>query len=172
MMPRVNGLVACKKYRTVTNAPIIFLTGCTSEEDKIKSFLLGADDYLEKPYSLKELQVRILANIRRSRAYNTPDLQVYQSLSLDISLHKAYCNGEEILLSNREFELLYMLIKRKNETVTFEDIGVEMFGVYSEADRRSVMVHMSRLRKKLKNYPDVANMIQTVWSEGYCFSDS
>lgn len=169
MMPKVNGFSACKKYRSITNSPIIFLTGRTSEDDKIKGFGLGADDYLEKPYSLRELHVRILANIRRYQSYNTPSGMNFGSLSIDIAAHKAYCGEEEIFLSNREFELLYLLVSNKNETVTFEDIGISMFGIYSEKDRRSVMVHMSRLRKRLERYPDIAVMIQTVWSIGYKF---
>lgn len=169
MMPKVNGFSACKKYRSITNSPIIFLTGRTSEDDKIKGFELGADDYLEKPYSLRELHVRILANIRRYQAYNTPSEMTLGGLSIDVAAHKAYCDDEEILLSNREFELLYLLVRNKNDTVTFEDIGVSMFGIYSEKDRRSVMVHMSRLRKRLESYPDIAAMVQTVWSKGYKF---
>lgn len=169
MMPKVNGFSACKKYRSITNTPIIFLTGRTSEEDKIKGFGLGADDYLEKPYSLRELHVRILANIRRYQSYNTPSEMIFACLSMDVAAHKAFCGEEEILLSNREYELLYLLVCNNNETVTFEDIGIAMFGIYSEKDRRSVMVHMSRLRKRLESYPDIAAMIQTVWSKGYKF---
>lgn len=169
MMPNVNGFSACKKYRTLTTAPIIFLTGCISEDNKIKGFELGADDYLEKPYSLRELTARIQANLRRSTAYSTPTTLIFGPLSIDIAAHKAFYEEEELPLSNREFDLLKLLADHSNETLTFQEIGFEMFGSYSDNDRRSVMVNMSRLRKKLENYAGLSEMIETVWSKGYKF---
>lgn len=169
MMPKVNGFSACKKYRSLTNAPIIFLTGCVSEDNKIQGFQLGADDYLEKPYSLRELEARIQANIRRSNSYSTPQSMNFGGLSIDLISHKALYDGEELPLSNREFELLRMLTEHQNEVLTFEEIGFEMFGNYSDNDRRSVMVTMSRLRKKMDNYSGLSEMIETVWSKGYKF---
>lgn len=169
MMPDVDGFQACKKYRTITKVPIIFLTGKTSENDKIKGFQLGADDYLEKPYSLRELSARILANIRRSQSYSAPSSMTFGSLSINVIEHAAYYNKEIIPLSNREYELLYLLASQSNTLVTFKDIGEQMWGSYSDTDRRSVMVHISRLRKKLEAYHELIGIIETVWSKGYQF---
>lgn len=171
MMPDMNGFTACRELRKYVDIPIIFLTGRTSEEDKIKGLMLGADDYIVKPYSLKELAARILVNIRRYKASSALATTIsYPPLSLDLSLHKAYFHEEEIPLSNREFQLLYYLVNRKNEPVTFQEIGEKVWGVYSEEDRRSIMVNVSRLRKKLEGYAGLENMIETVWSKGYKFS--
>lgn len=171
MMANMNGFSACSKLRKIIDVPIIFLTGCSTEEDKIKGLMLGADDYIVKPYSLKELSVRIMVNIRRYKAKNISATMVtFPPLSIDLILHKAYCDDEEILLSNREFELLYYLINHKNETVTFQKIGEKLWGSYRPEDRRSIMVNASRLRKKLAVYPELEDMIETVWSKGYKFT--
>ncbi|MDD5937145.1 MAG: response regulator transcription factor [Clostridiales bacterium] len=170
MMPKIDGFTACKEFRKLVDVPIIFLTGRTSEEDKVKGLLLGADDYIVKPYSLNELAVRILVNIRRYKALNQSATKVsYPPLSIDLTLHKAYFEEEEIPLSNREFELLFFLVNHKNQAVTFQEIGEKLWGSYSEVDRRSIMVNASRLRKKLDGYPGLSNMIETVWSKGYKF---
>ncbi len=170
MMPDMNGFTACRELRKYVDVPIIFLTGRTSEEDKIKGLMLGADDYMVKPYSLKELSARILVNIRRYKASSISITTIsYPPLLLDLSLHKAFFHDEEIPLSNREFQLLYYLVNRKNELVTFQEIGEKVWGFYSDEDRRSIMVNVSRLRKKLGGYSGLENMIETVWSKGYKF---
>lgn len=170
MMPQMNGFTACKEIRQKTNVPIIFLTGRTSEEDKINGLLIGADDYMIKPYSLKELSARILVNIRRYEITSSLATTLsFPPLTIDLSIHKALYDGEEISLSNREFELLYILAKNPNQTITFEQIGVKLWGTYREEDRRSIMVNASRLRKKLDGYVGLENLIETVWSQGYKF---
>lgn len=177
MMPEVNGFSACKTFRNITNVPIIFLTGRVSEDDKIQGLLLGADDYITKPYSLRELGARIEANIKRhqtmtSLQFNTADdfILHFPPLAIDINAHKVFCNEEEISLSNREFELLLFLAKHVNEPVTFEAIGEKIWGSYSDNDRRSIMVNTSRLRKKLERYSGLETIIETVWSKGYQFT--
>ena len=177
MMPEEDGFSACKSIRELTNVPLIFLTGRISEDDKINGLLLGADDYVTKPYSLRELAARITANIKRHQAIlalskqTSNDLVLhFPPLSIDINAHKAFYNDEEILLSNREFELLLFLAKHNNEPVTFEVIGKQIWGSYSDSDRRAIMVNTSRLRKKLDRYHALENIIETVWSKGYKFT--
>lgn len=171
MMPEMNGFEACSKIKAICDAPIIFLTGRTSEEDKIKGLLLGADDYLIKPYSLRELEVRIQVLMRRYSAtqYDTSNFLSYPPLKLDMNLHKAYYNEEEICLSNREYDFLYLLAASPNQIFTFEEIGKRIWNSYLESDRKTIMVTASRLRKKLDSYPGLSNYIQTVWSKGYQF---
>lgn len=177
MMPEVNGFSACKTFRNITNVPIIFLTGRVSEDDKVQGLLLGADDYVTKPYSLRELSARITANIKRHQTITALSKEAandfvlhFPPLSIDINAHKVFCQDEEIPLSNREFELLLFLAKHKNETVTFEVIGKQIWGSYSDSDRRAIMVNTSRLRKKLDQYNGLENIIETVWSKGYKFT--
>lgn len=170
MMPELDGFAACRKIRTITKAPIIFLTGRTSEEDKIKGLVLGGDDYLIKPYSLRELSVRIKVNIRRTISYSKPDNTLsFPPLTINTITHEVMCNDEEIKLSNREYELLAILVDKPNKLITFEDISNKLWGTYSSCERQSIMVTMSRLRKKFSMYEGLENYIETVWSKGYIF---
>jgi DNA-binding response OmpR family regulator len=169
MMPEQNGFDTCREIRTFSTAPIIFLSGCTTEDDRIKGLMIGADDYIIKPYSFRELSARIQVQLRRHIGNSNPSFLSYPPLSLDLRLHKAFYNKEEIQLSNREYELLYLLVSHPNQTVTFKEIGVSMWENYLETDRRTIMVTASRLRKKLEGYPNLVNIIETVWSKGYKF---
>lgn len=170
MMPGMDGLMACKKIKKLTKTPVIFLTGRSSEDDKINGLLLGADDYMIKPYSLRELSARIQVQIRRSLGSISNATTIsYPPLLLNLAKHKAFYNNEEILLSNREYELLYLLVSKPNDTITFEDIGSSMWGTYSDTDRRTIMVIASRLRKKLEEYVGLSELVETVWSKGYKF---
>lgn len=170
MMPEQNGFTACRMIRDFSLAPIIFLSGCTSEDDKVNGLLLGADDYMIKPYSFRELAARIQVQLRRHKAIACNNILSSPPLTLNLVLHKAYYNNEEIPLSNREYQLLYLLISNPNQPVTFKEIGKYMWKYYSEEDRRTIMVTASRLRKKLESYTGPMNMIETVWSKGYKFN--
>ena len=170
MMPGTDGFQACDKIKKLSGgAPVIFLTGRVSEDDKVEGLMLGADDYIEKPYSLKELKARVTVQLRKktAKAQEQSNILSIPPLKIDIVAHKAFYNDTEIPLSNREYELLYMLAGKKNNVVTFEEIGSAFFGVYSEADRRTVMVTASRMRKKLEDYTGLDNIVETVYSKGY-----
>ena len=174
MMPEMSGFDACAKIREFTDTPIIFLTGKSAEEDRINGLLLGADDYIVKPYSLKELSLRIQALMRRrnvpiQKTVASSTTLSFPPLQVDTVEHKVFCNEEEVALSNREFSLLHLLVSNPEKTITFEEIGTKIWGTYTETDRRSIMVNASRLRKKLEDYPELDGMIETVWSEGYKF---
>jgi len=174
MMPNIDGFHACNRIRKFSDVPIIFLSGRTQEEDKIKGLLLGADDYMEKPYKMKELSVRIMVNIRRRESVSASarsDTVIQQhSLTIDKTEHKAYyLDKEEIPLTSQEYDLLTFFASNPDREITFEEIGVRLHGVYLEKDRRGIMVSVSRLRKKLEDYPKLADAIETVWSKGYCF---
>lgn len=171
MMPQINGFQACSKIRTLTDASVIFLTGRTTEDDKIKGLMLGADDYIIKPYSLKELHARILAHVRRNQSSASAPSTVlsFPPLKIDKTAHKAYYEEEELSLSMKEYDLLLHLASNPNTVITFEDIANALWGSYQENDRRTIMVQMSRLRKKLAYYNGLENMIETVWSKGYKF---
>lgn len=170
MMPGMNGFESCRKLRSMTNAPFIFLTGVTDEAARLKGFSLGADDYITKPYSLKELSARINVVLRRTKQQQAVANEIsYPPLRLDLSLHKAFYDKEEIALSNREYELLYHLMSNPDKTLTFEELGQLIWGAYTASDRRTIMVTASRLRKKLSYYEGLHDVITTVWSEGYQF---
>lgn len=172
MMPGMDGFQACSKIKELCSSPIIFLTGKDSEDDKIQGLLLGADDYMVKPYSLRELEVRIQVLIRRYQKTTQPaksNILEYPPLRLDLNKHKAYYQEEEIALSNKEYDLLHLLAASPNRVFTFEEIGNAIWNAYIESDRKTIMVTASRLRKKLDTYPGLSNFIETVWSQGYQF---
>lgn len=170
MMPGIDGFQAARKIVELTNAPFIFLTGKASKIEKLKGFHLGADDYLVKPYSLQELSARINVILRRYHHLVSSTTIKYSPLSIDLVHHKAFYNQEQIPLSNREYELLFHLVSNPNTTLTFEDLGKLLWGTYTNSDRRSIMVIVSRLRKKLEAYIGLSNFITTLWSEGYQFT--
>lgn len=170
MMPELDGFDAFPKIRKVTQAPVIFLTGRTEENDKINGLLLGADDYMIKPYSLRELEARIMVQLRKNNVTTAKNRLEFPPLSIDTTSHKVYYNeSEEIILSNREYEFLYLLVTHPRETLTFSFIGETLWGTYSDSDRRTIMVIASRLRKKICSYSGLENIIETVWSQGYQF---
>lgn len=171
MMPGESGFEAFEKIKKLSGgAPVIYLTGKISEDDKVEGLMLGADDYIEKPYSLKELKARILVQLRKKAAASAvkpSNILLVPPLKIDIVAHKAYYGEQEIPFSNREYELLYLLAKKKNSVVTFEEIGEAFFGSYNDADRRTVMVTASRMRKKIEDYTGLDNIIETVYAKGY-----
>ncbi len=172
MMPGLDGYQVCESLRRFTSAPIIFLTGKDAEDDKITGLTLGADDYIVKPYSLRELKVRIdvlLRRMQRIQPLQDSHLLTVQNLSIDQLTHKAFYKGTEIVLANREYEVLLYFATHPNQEITFEELGNALFGSYQEADRRSIMVNVSRLRKKMNIDFELEKMIETVWSKGYKF---
>ena len=172
MMPGMDGYEVCEKIRKFSSVPIIFLTGKDSEDDKINGLMTGADDYIVKPYSLRELKARIDVILRRfnhtQKTENTNTL-TFGNLTIDKIAHKAIYKDEDLQLANREYEVLLYLATHPNIEVTFEELGTTLFGTYQEGDRRSIMVNVSRLRKKMALDFELENMIETVWSKGYKF---
>jgi DNA-binding response OmpR family regulator len=173
MMPGMGGMAFLEELRKTENVTVLFLTGKLDEKAKVQGLMLGADDYIAKPCSLIELEARVAANIRRHRAAAKPQLSnlSFPPLEIDIVAHQAFCDGESLGLSNREYDLLYFLATHVGELVTFEQIADQMWGYYQPEDRRVMMVSMSRLRKKMEKPIDISGMIETVWSKGYKFID-
>ncbi len=173
MMPGMDGYRVCNELRKFTSSPIIFLTGKGSEDDKVNGLLTGADDYIVKPYSLRELKARIDVILRRVSRSSVPapdaNRLAFHNLIIDRLAHKAFYKNEDLLLANREYEVLLYFATHPNREITFEELGTALFGAYQEADRRSVMVNVSRLRKKMAVDFELENMIETVWSKGYKF---
>ncbi len=171
MMPGIDGLTLCREIRTITNVPILFLSGKVSESDKIEGFNAGGDDYIEKPYSLREVYARIQVHVKRHSASKTNksskmtiDLNPF---TINLESHKLFYNDDEIIISNKEYDLMLFLAQNPNKLITFEEIGMKLWGSYIETDRRNVMVNVSRLRKKIESQTGVDNLIETIWSKGY-----
>ena len=170
MMPEMDGFTALGRIRELTDAPVLFLTGKAAEEDRIRGLSEGADDYILKPCSLEELSLRIMINIKKAQKLNNrKNVLEFPPLRIELVNHKAFCYEEEIILSNREYDLLVLLARNPGVDMTFEMIGKALYNSYMEADRKNIMVTASRLRKKLEEYVGMEKMIETVWGKGYRF---
>ena len=172
MMPGMDGFQVCQEIRKFSSAPIIFLTGKDTEDDKINGLMTGADDYIVKPYSIREVKVRIDVLLRRFKKVapaESASVLTFQNLTIDMIAHKAFYKGDDLGLANREYEVLLYLASNPDKEITFEELGTALFGSYQVSDRRSVMVNVSRLRKKFEGNYELENMIETVWSKGYKF---
>ncbi|MCM1175890.1 MAG: response regulator transcription factor [Blautia sp.] len=167
-LPDGSGFDVCRELRRVSRAPVIFASARTGEEDKIKGFDMGGDDYLAKPYSLRELLARINALMRR--AYGAEEeAPVYRfgKVRVDTGTRTAERDGEEVRLALREFDLLAYLCAHPDRAVRKEELLREVWGAFSEAEPATVAVHIRWLREKLEDDPASPRFIRTVWGVGY-----
>lgn len=177
MMPKLDGYGVCEEIRRTSDVPIIFLTALGDIMDRITGLELGADDYIVKPFSPKELEARIKAILRRSmnngQFYNLPSSGVLTVglLKIDTNRRQTYKNNERIRLTGMEFSLLELLISRSGEAFSRAAILQEVWGYTPErhVDTRVVDVHISRLRAKLEHDPSNPDLILTARGVGYLF---
>ena len=173
MLPDMSGIEVCKYIRAkYDQVGIIMLTAKSQEEDKIEGFMSGADDYMVKPFSIKELMVRVLALIRRVNKESAPaknseiDLRPFR---LDVDKRKLYKNGEEIELTPTEFSIVKYLMSNAKQSLSREKILEEVWGTNYLYDFKIVDVNIRRIRNKIEDDPSKPKYIQTIWGYGYCF---
>lgn len=169
-MPTMDGFEVCAKIRAMMNVPIIFISSRRTLEDKVKSFDLGGDDYLTKPFDFAELEARILANIRRyaaSEADEQRNILRFHDVMIDVDQFECYVKGEKVPLSARELKILIVLAGRPNHVWSAEKIYDHIWGYDSVGDVQTIKVHISNLRKKLQQYTDDVDFIETVRGFGY-----
>lgn len=176
MMPKFDGYQVCQELRKASDVPIVMLTALGDVADRITGLQLGADDYLVKPFSPKELEARIRSILRRVQQRHTPSLGssgVIQAgaLNLDTNKRRVYLKEQLIRLTGIEFDLLEFLIKRSGAAVSRPEILQTIWGYSSTCynDLRIVDVHISRLRAKLQEDPKQPEFITTVRGTGYLF---
>ncbi len=162
MMPNLNGFEVAKMIRSQSNIPIIFLTALEEEQDQMKGFDLGIDDYITKPFSFHVLIRRIQAILRRSNYKNRGNDLHFNELNVDCDGYKAYVNKEEISLTTKEFEILQLLLHNEKKVLTREIIVEKVWGYDYSGETRMIDTHIKNLRKKL-NIP----YIKTVKGIGY-----
>lgn len=169
-LPDGTGFEVCKELRTVSSVPVIFASARTGEDDKITGLDIGGDDYLAKPYSLKELLARVNALIRRTYGSESAE-RVYQihAIRVDAANRTVQKNGAEIKLALKEFDLLAYLCAHPNKAIKKEELLREVWGIFSEAEIATVAVHIRWLREKLEDDPSNPALIRTVWGVGYEF---
>ena len=175
MLPEMSGLDVCRQIRSFSDVPIIMLTAKDSEADKVTGLELGADDYMTKPFSMRELIARVRAHLRRSARSGvlaeTNEVLRGGPIELDIDAHVARVNGEEVKLRPKEFELLESLMRRKNRLAARHMLIDEVWGLSYFGDTKTLDVHIKRLRQKLEEDSSDPKHIVTVRGLGYKFVD-
>ena len=171
MLPGMSGLDLCKKIRAseeLSNIAIILLTAKGEEIDRIVGFEIGADDYVTKPFSVRELILRAKVILKKSTNDVEEKLLEYASISMNLSAHKVTANGAEILLTALEFKLLKHLLKRKGRVQSRDQLLSDVWQLSTEVTTRTVDTHIKRLREKLGKSGD---LIQTIRGVGYRFNN-
>ncbi|MBQ8507311.1 MAG: response regulator transcription factor [Clostridia bacterium] len=170
MLPGMDGWQVCREVRKVSNIPIIMLTAKDETFDKVLGLELGADDYVAKPFDMKELVARIKAVSRRFQAAEAPDRElVFPGLTININQYTVMYMGRELEMPPKELELLHFLASHPGMVFTREQLLEQVWGYDYFGDSRTVDVHVKRLREKLTDGEKLGWMIKTVWGVGYKF---
>ena len=174
MMPRMDGLEACTKIREFSDVPIIMLTAKSEDMDKLMGFEHGADDYLTKPFNILELKARIRALLRRagSTGKQQADVLACDHISIDRSARNAYNDGRLVDLTQKEFDLVELLMRNPGKVYSREQLLDLVWGYDYQGDIRTVDVHIRRLREKLERNPAAPEYIITKWGVGYYFAEA
>jgi DNA-binding response OmpR family regulator len=172
MLPGLDGLEVCRRLRSRAPIPVVMLTARGSEEDRVLGLELGADDYVAKPFSPRELTARVKAVLRRAGSQleeldRTGTLE-YDGLEIDLGAREARVKGELATLTAREFELLAFLARRPRQVFRRDELLERVWG-YTYGDTSTVTVHIRRLREKIEDDPSAPRLITTVWGVGYRF---
>ena len=177
MMPGMDGIEVCEEIRKVKATPIIMLTAKGEEANRVQGFEAGTDDYIVKPFSPREVVLRVKALLRRSSSTKflqtdttTKDVLVFPHLTIDNDAHRVTADGESINLTPKEYELLFYLAQSPDKVFSREQLLKDVWNYEFFGDLRTVDTHIKRLREKLnKVSPEAASMISTVWGVGYKF---
>lgn len=176
MMPRKDGWQVCQEIRQTEDVPIIMLTARGEEQDRLMGLTLGADDYLTKPFSPRELVLRVRAILRRVRktqpVQDAAHEQViqYEGLTVQVGKRRVEVCGQAIELTVTEFELLYLLASHPDQVFSRSQILSKLWDFSYEGDMTTVTVHIRRLREKIEPNPSEPRYIKTVWGIGYKFA--
>ncbi len=172
MLPGMDGFEVCKEIRKdniISNVPIIMLTAKSEEIDKILGLELGADDYITKPFSIRELSARIKALLRRSNIKYDNEILRFGNVTLNLQTREVSKNGEKLDFTLKEFEVLKLLIKNKGKILTREILLDKIWGYEYVGETRTVDVHIRHIRKKIEENDKNPIYIQTIRGVGYKF---
>ena len=172
MLPGLDGLEVCRHLRSRAPIPVVMLTARGGEEDRVLGLELGADDYVSKPFSPRELTARVKAVLRRAGAQHgevdSAGTFEHDGLQIDLGAREARVRGELATLTAREFELLAFLVGRPRQVFSRDELLEHVWG-YTYGDTSTVTVHIRRLREKIEDDPSAPRRITTVWGVGYRF---
>jgi len=172
MLPSLGGLEVCRQLRASAPVPVIMLTARGEETDRITGLELGADDYVAKPFSPRELTARVKAVLRRATGPldSAPDMTMLRAgeLEIDLVVHEARLRGELVALTVKEFDLLAHLMRHPRRAFRREELLEQVWG-FAYGDTSTVTVHVRRLREKIEPDPSAPRYVCTVWGVGYRF---
>ncbi|MGH3279591.1 MAG: response regulator, partial [Trebonia sp.] len=177
MLPGIDGLEVCRRLRERWPIPVVMLTALGDETDRLAGFEIGADDYVTKPFSPRELAMRVRSVLRRSRGAGPagradgprqPDQGILtdRDVTIDLAAHEVRIGGKLIQLTSREYDLLVFLLRHPRQAFTRDQLLSEVWG-WTFGDTSTVTVHVRRLREKLEKDPTLPRRIVTVWGVGY-----
>jgi len=172
MLPGIDGLEVCRRLRSRAPVPVVMLTARGSEEDRVLGLELGADDYVSKPFSPRELTARVKAVLRRAGSpldeLDQAETLEFDGLEINLRAREARVRGELATLTAREFELLAFLARQPRQVFRRDELLERVWG-YTYGDTSTVTVHIRRLREKIEDDPSAPRRIATVWGVGYRF---
>ncbi|KOF56087.1 MULTISPECIES: response regulator transcription factor [Clostridium] len=173
MLPELDGYDVCREIRrdnNISNMPVIMLTAKSEELDKILGLELGADDYITKPFSVRELIARVKAVLRRTKVEYNDKIYKFSDISIDFQKHEVIKNNEKIELTLKEFELLEVLVKNKGRVMTRDFLLDKIWGYEYVGETRTVDVHIRHLRQKIEQDDKNPKYIETIRGIGYRFN--
>lgn len=174
MLPKIDGEEVCRKIRTTSSTPIIMLTAKAEEDEKIEGISMGADDYLTKPFSVRELVVRVRALLRRSYKDFAPmaDILSFNSGDLEVNIKKMIVKkqNEAVSLTANEFKLLIAFLSNPEKVFSREELVEKAFGIDYEGFDRTVDTYIKNIRQKIENNPKEPVYVVTVYGMGYKFN--
>jgi len=175
MLPEVDGFEVCRRLRRTSAVPIIMLTAKGEEIDRVVGLEIGADDYLTKPFSLRELVARVKALLRRVR-FDSDEAKQKSSVAcgdllVDLDKHKVSVAGRKVELTTKEFDLLKLLLTNAGKVFTRDQLLTQVWGYDYFGGTRTVDVHIRRLREKIERDPGAPEYILTAWGTGYTFRE-
>lgn len=170
MLPQISGLDLCRIVRAESHIPVIMLTAKATEEDKLLGLNLGADDYLTKPFSLRELVARVRVILRRAyQSEERPATLRVRDLIIDVQAHEIWRSGKRVHLTPKEFKLLETFARSPGRTFSRQELVERVCGPDYDGFDRSIDFHLGNLRKKIETDPEQPSYIQTVFGIGYKF---
>lgn len=176
-LPDGTGFEFCKELRRVSTVPVIFASARTSEDDKVIGLDMGGDDYIPKPYSLKELMSRINSLLRRTYGFETAGSKISlmagkdNQVVIDTATRTVTRNGDMVNLSLREYDLLHYMAERKGQALSKDKLISDVWGAFSLVEPSTLTVHIRWLREKLELEPSTPTFIKTVWGVGYMLQE-
>ena len=172
MLPKIDGFTACRTIRSFSNVPIIMLTAKSEDVDKILGLEYGADDYITKPFNIREVEARIKAILRRVTPQPKGDsskIMVSGDITLDYNFRRAVVLDRVIELTGKEFDLLELFLKNPDKVYTRENLLDILWGIGYPSEERTIDVHMRRLREKIEENPAEPKYLKTKWGVGYYY---